>query len=179
MIQFEVKFMNYIIGQAFGYLTAALTVISYQCKTQKKLLIIQTLSTVSICISYLLLGAHSGMVLNVVCVIRNFIFFFREKKWFAHRLWPVALAVVMGVLGALSWNGPASILLIIALMANTLFLSSDNVQNLRKSILVTSTMILIYDAICRVWGGILNESLAICSACVGLLRYKKATPKMD
>lgn len=162
-----------VVGQIFGWLAALLTFLSYQCKEHKKLLIVQTLSSVSICISYSLLNAWSGMLLNIICILRNFVIYKKDMKIFSYGFWPYVLAGVMGIAGALSWQGPMSLLIIVALMVNTLFLYFPNVQNLRKSILVTSTMVLLYNGFYTVWGGVFNEFIAICSAVIGLYRYKK------
>lgn len=166
--------MLLLIGQIMGWVAALMTFISYQCKEQKKLLAVQTLSSLSICISYLLLGAWSGMLLNVVCILRNFIIYRKDLKIFSYGFWPYALAAVMGIMGAVSWQGPMSLLVIVALMVNTLFLYFPNVQNLRKSILVTSTMVLIYNAYFSVWGGVVNEMVAISSAVIGICRYRRS-----
>ena len=161
-----------LAGQIMGWVAALLTFISYQCKEHKKLLVVQTLSSLSICISYLLLNAYSGMLLNVVCIVRNFIIYKKDIKIFSYSFWPYALAGIMGIMGIISWQGIMSLLIVVALVANTLFLYFPNVQNLRKSILVTSTMVLIYNAFYSVWGGVANEFIAISSAAIGLWRYK-------
>ena len=163
-----------IAGQIMGWLAALITFLSYQCKEHKKLLVVQTLSTLSICISYLLLGAWSGMLLNIVCILRNFIIYRKDIKIFSYSFWPYVLAALMGVMGALSWQGPMSLLVIVALAANTLFLYFPNVQNLRKSIVITSTMVLIYNAYFSVWGGVFNEAIAISSSIIGIYRYRNA-----
>ena len=163
-----------VIGQIMGWMAALFTFLSYQCKSHKKLIIVQCLSSFSICISYLLLGAWSGMILNVVCLIRNFIIYRKDLKIFSYSFWPYALAALMGVTGALSWQGPMSLLILVALVVNTLFLYFPNVQNLRKSIVVTSTMVLIYNAYFAVWGGVVNEMIAITSALIGIIRFKNS-----
>ena len=163
-----------ILGQIMGWMAALFTFLSYQCKSHKKLIIVQCLSSFSICISYLLLGAWSGMILNVVCLIRNFIIYRKDLKIFSYSFWPYALAALMGVTGALSWQGPMSLLILVALVVNTLFLYFPNVQNLRKSIVVTSTMVLIYNAYFAVWGGVVNEMIAITSALIGIFRFKNS-----
>ena len=160
-------------GQIFGWLAALLTFLSYQCKSHKKLIIVQSLATFSIMISYMLLGAWSGMLLNVICIIRNLIIYRKDIRFFSHPCWAYILAGVMGITGFFSWQGPMSLLIIIGLMVNTMFLYFPNVQNLRKSILVTSTMVLIYDAYFSVWGGVMNELIAISSSIIGLYRYGK------
>lgn len=161
-----------LAGQTMGWLAAVLTFVSYQCKDHKKLLAVQTMSTVSICISYMFLNAWSGMLLNIIGIIRNFIIYRKDMKIFSYSFWPYLLSVVMGITGIASWQGPMSLLIVVALAVNTLFLYFPNVQNLRKSILVTSTMVLIYNAYYTVWGGVANEMIAIVSAVIGLYRYK-------
>ncbi|MBR5519036.1 MAG: YgjV family protein [Clostridia bacterium] len=161
-------------GQILGWVAALLTFMSYQCKEHKKLIVVQSLSTLSICISYLLLGAQSGMLLNIVCILRNLIIYYRKKvKLFSYFFWLYALTLIMGLMGIFSWQGYMSLLIIVALMINTIFIYFPNVQNLRKSILITSTMILLYNVYYGVWGGILNELIAITSAIIGIFRNRK------
>ena len=168
-----------ITGQILGWVAALLTFLSYQCKEHKTLIVVQTLSTLSICISYLFLDAMSGMVLNIVCIVRNFIIYRKDIKFFSHPIWAYILAGVMGLMGAVSWQSPMSLLIIIALMINTLFLYYPNVQNLRKSILLTSGMILIYNVYYTVWGGVVNELIAIISSIIGIYRYKSKQSTSD
>ena len=83
------------------------------------------------------------------------------------------LALAMVVLGLLSWQGPVSLLIIAALAANTIFLSFGNPQLLRKSILGTSTLVLLYNIFVFSLGGIANESLSIFSSAVGIARFRR------
>lgn len=166
-----------IVGQILGWVAALLTFVSFQCKEHKKLIAVQTLSTVSLCVSYMFLGAWSGMILNIIGIARNFIIYKKDMKIFSYSFWPYVLAAVMAISGAFSWQGPMSLLVIIALAVNALFLYSSNVQNLRKSILVTSTLVLIYNAYFSVWGGVANELIAITSAVIGLYRYRSDSKK--
>jgi len=166
-----------LVGQIMGWVAALMTFLSYQCKDHKKLLVVQTLSSLSICTSYLFLNAWSGMLLNVVCIIRNFIIYRKDIKLFSYSFWAYVLAGVMAITGVLSWQGPMSLLIVVALAVNTVFLYFPNVQNLRKSILITSTMVLIYNAYYNVWGGVVNEMIAISSSAIGLYRYRNSNQK--
>lgn len=165
--------MQEILGQVFSWVAALFGFATYQCKIQKRVLITLSICGLSLCISYLLLGAYSGLALNIVGLIRNFVFAAKNKKIFSHKWWPVVFAGLMGFAGALSWQGPVSLLIIIALMLHTLFLSSENVQNLRKCILLTSSMVLLYNVYYQVWGGVLFEAVGIVSAIIGLIRFRK------
>lgn len=162
-----------IIGQVLGILATIVTVISYQMNTKKSLLLVQTAATTCTRLAYLFLGAASGFALNVVCIIRNVVFYFQKDTGRAHTVAAALLAFAMVVLGLLSWQGPVSLLIIAALAANTVFMSFGNPQLLRKSVLGTSTLVLLYNIFVFSLGGIANESLSIFSSAVGIARFRR------
>ena len=161
------------IGQIFGILSTLMTCLSYQARSKRSILLIQCASIVFICVNYCLLGATSGFVLNGICLARNLVFYFQKEG--SHFRLPSGLffAVALVVSGVLSWQGPISLLMMAALAVNTVVLSLGAPQLLRKSIFLTSTLVLLYNVFVFSLGGILNECVAILSAAVGLLRYRK------
>ena len=164
-----------IIGQTLGIFAPILTAFSYQANTKRRLLIIQSIATLCICISFLLLGAMSGFALNIVCLLRNLAFYFQNEKSKFNFVSAIFFALLMIPLGILSWQGWISILMIVALAINTVCMSFGRPQLLRKSILLTSTMVLIYSCFVFSVGSILNESLAIISSVIGIIRFQKTT----
>ena len=167
-----------ILGQAIGILAPILTVISYQMNTKKSVLLVLSGATLATCISYLLLGATSGFVLNVACLIRNFCCFFVKEKTKGSYIIAAVFAVIMCILGAYSWQGMHSLLIIAGLAINTVFVAIGVPQWLRKSILLTSTLVLIYNIIEFTVGGMTNEILAISSSVVGIIRFRKSREKI-
>ena len=165
--------MNQIIGQLLGIVATVITFISYQVNTKSRLLIIQTTATLCTCLSFLFLGASTGFALNIVCIIRNVAFYFQKDKSVVHTVTAIALSVAMIVLGIFSWQGPVSLLIMIALAANTLFMATGNPQLLRKSVIVTCSMILVYNAIVFSIGGMANEGISIVSSIIGIVRFRK------
>ena len=164
-----------IVGQILGIVAPIITFISYQVNSKKILLILQTGATLATCLSYLLLGASSGFALNIVCIIRNIAFFFQDSKSKMNMISAIVLAIIMGGLGFLSWEGPISLLVIIALAANTIFMSFGDAQLLRKSVIGTSSMILVYNFCIPnpTIGGIINESVAIVASIIGIITFIK------
>ena len=77
---------NLVIGQCLGILATVITFVSYQVNTKSTLLIIQTIATLCTCLSFLFLGAGTGFALNVVCIVRNVIFYFQDSKSRANRI---------------------------------------------------------------------------------------------
>ena len=162
-----------ILGQIIGILATVITALSYQMNTKKSLLLTQSLATALTCISYLFLGASAGFALNIVCLVRNGCFYYLKEGQTPIYISTAVLAAAMVVLGVFSWQGPISLLMIIALAVNTVFLSLGKPQILRYSILLTSSMILIYNIYVFTIGGMLNESIAIGSSLIGILRFRK------
>lgn len=169
--------MLIVLGQIASIIAVIFSFLSYQAKTPKKLLFLHTSSIVALLIGYFLIGATSGGVLNVICLLRNIVYYNRSKKPFSHPCVPYVFAALLAIFGAFSWQGPISLCIIIALMINTVALSLGDNQKLRKSILLTSTLVLIYNIFVFSIGGILNESVVLASAIIGLVRFRKANDR--
>ncbi len=164
--------LRFLLGQVLGILATVITVISYQMNTKRSLLLVQTTATACTCLAYLFLGAASGFALNIVCIMRNVVFYCQKERKPVN-VPAVLLALAMVGVGFLSWQGPVSLLIIAALVANTLFMSVGDPQLLRKSVLVTSTMILLYNILVFSLGGIANEGLSVISSAVGIVRFRR------
>jgi len=162
-----------IIGQILGVIAMIITFISYQTNKKNTLLAVQTAATLCTCLGYLFLDASSGFALNIICLIRNVIFYFQKKGTPFSYVSTALLVIAMIVSGALSWQGAVSLLIIVALAANTVFLSLGDPQLLRKSILFTSTLVLIYNCFAFSLGGIANEAVSIVSSVIGIIRFYK------
>lgn len=156
-----------------GIAATLVVTLGYQANTKKGLLMIQTPGVVVLCVSYLLLGAISGFALNIACVLRNVCCIFIKEKSKGYYVMTGVLMCLLGALGFLSWEGYISLLLIVALIANTFFVALGKPQILRYSLIITSSMCLVYNILLPIpsIGGILLESITIVSAVVGIIRF--------
>ena len=162
-----------LIGQSIGVVAVFMTLLSYQMKTNKQLLIVQTVATLLFSVHYYLIGAFSGLALNLLAIARNMVFYYRDRvKLFMWKGIPWVFAILMGVFGIFPWRGWHTVLITTGIAINTIFLSLPDAQKIRKSILLTSPMILIYDVFETSVGGVINESVAILSSIVGIIRYR-------
>ena len=104
-----------------------------------------------------------------------FDFFWNESK---KKQLPTAVFILLMILMSVcSWQGMISLLIMIALAVNTAFLALGKPQALRYSILFTSSLVLIYNVYVLSIGGILNEGIALLSALVGILRFRRTHDK--
>lgn len=159
------------IGHIIGFCALILIFISYQIHDKKKLILIQTISTALVCIQYILIGAYSGFALNIVGIIRNIVFYNRDKKFFSGLFFPIFFACVIPLVSLLSWDGYFSIFIVIGLMINTICLGICSTQALRISTIVSCTLIIIYNICARSYSGIVNETITMISSIIGIIRY--------
>lgn len=163
-----------LIGHVLGFISVGLFCYSYQRTKKRKLMIIQTIATALSCIQYLLIGAFSGFALNIVCIIRNFVFYFRDKK--QRRDWasPIILSICMAVVSIFSWEGLHSLLITLGLVLNTMCMGMFGARNFRKTILASSSLILIYNIFAHSYSGILSESISLISVAIGIIRFRRS-----
>lgn len=164
------------IGQIFGLIAVVISFVAYQMPTQKKILFMNMLVTVAILLNYAFLGATTGVILNVVCFIRNIIFMNRDKKIFSYKFYSYLLMVIIGGLSFLTSEGAHSILITIGLIINTFALSLTNPQTTRYCMAISCSFIFAYNIFVFSIGGMINEAVAIISSVIGIIRYRKNQP---
>lgn len=162
--------MNLII-QGLGAIGIIASIISFQCKNHKKILLFRTLNEFFFGIQLLLLGAYTGMAMNFVGCVRNVIFSNRVENKKSTK-GPIVLFCMMFVaFGILTWQGKRSILVIAAKLLSTIAYGNKNETVVRTIIFVTSTCWLIYNAMAGSVAGILCESFSLGSLIIGIMKY--------
>ncbi|MBO4278008.1 MAG: YgjV family protein [Clostridia bacterium] len=164
-----------IIGQILGGVAVVLGFIAFQMRDAKKVLLVQMAAIVVFCAHYYLLQAYSGLALNAVGLFRNVAYYYRgrmpEKRAAATT---VFFVIAMVTAGAFSWQDARSLLVIAGIAINTVGMSFSDSQNIRKSILVSSPLVLVYDILVRSVGGAVFETTAIVSSIIGIIRANRA-----
>ena len=167
----------FYIGQALGVITVILGIVNYQVKTRQQVLAVHMATTICFSLHYLCLGAWAGMAMNLVGTVRNLVFYHLGKKGKVNRGWAIGFALVLGTMGTaaslIAGEAWYFVISVVALMINSFSMSFTEPQNIRKSILVTSPMVLIYDLFVSSYGGMVYEAVVIVSSIVGLVRYRK------
>ena len=162
-----------ILGQIISVIAVIITFVTYQMKSTRQIFIVNAIATGVSCIAYALLGGITALGLNIMCVIRNVCYMHKDKNRYCAVLFPALLTLIMAVMSAFLWEGYHSIFFVIGITLNTLAMGYCNSQNLRKSILLTSSLILIYNLFIPSIGGAINEVVAITSSVIGLVRHRQ------
>lgn len=162
--------MNILI-QVIGILAMLFSVFSFQMNKHKHIMAMQIIATTLFGIHYFLLGAYTGMMLDIVAAVRGIVFYNKDKKWASGKIWIIVFMVCFAIAGAFTWQGAKSLLMIAAMILNTYSFSCTRPKLVRSTILISSPLILIYNIITGSVGGVINEVFVEISSVVGLLRY--------
>jgi len=160
-----------IIAQIIGVLGMIAAMLSFQCKSSKKMFVIQAFCAGFFLIHFGLLGATVGMLQNVFAIIRAMIFR-SEKKWAQNKSIPYIFAALFLLTIVVTYDGPLTLLPPIAMVISTFAMWTKNGKKIRILQLVTvSPMWLIYNASVISISGCITESFNIVSIFVSIARY--------
>ncbi len=170
-----------MLAQALGILAFLTSAISFQMKTYRRIMIVQTVCTALFALHFALLvyggeaDAITGAVLNGVSMVRDLILIFTEKK--RSRKGTLLLTVLFSILvvlfGFITWHSWISLLFITAMVLNTIAMSVPDPRNVRVFVMISAPFAFSYDLLNRSAGGMINEVFAFLSALTALIRYRQ------
>jgi hypothetical protein len=173
----------YIIAQVVGLLAMTFNILSYQQKTRERAIAFQLCGGGLFAVNFLLLGATTGAILNVIAVIRAIVFLQREKFHANHPAWLIGFIgtyfASYGITFTLLGKDPTFANLIIELIpvigmtATTLSFRLTDAKAIRRYGLISSPSWLIYNLCCFSVGAIICEVLSLFSIVIGMLRLDK------
>lgn len=163
--------LNDILVQAIGLVGTALFFISYQCKSNRSLFLVQFLSYLCYTTHLLMLGAITGGISYVLNLFRSFCL--GNKLKFAHSRAMCAIICALQVAAMIfTWSGWISILPVAANIASTIGGYTHNARKIRISgMCINSPLWIVYDIIVGSWAGILDEVFSIGSMVISIARY--------
>ena len=159
-----------IIIQLIGFLGILVSVAAFQCRKHKYILHLRTLSEVIFAVQYLLLGAYTGMAADLLGCLRNQIFTRQIEKGKKTTGSSAFFSLAFAVFGILTWEGPKSILVIVAKVLSTVAYGNKNPTVVRAIVLITSSCWLVYNIYVFSLAGIACEAVTLISLIVGILR---------
>lgn len=159
-----------ILCQVIGFIGMIFTVISAQCKSHKYAVWFKSANESFFALQYLLIGAYTGLAMNLVSILRNGVFVELVKRKRSTVICQVLFSLVFVVFGIFTWDGVRSVIVIAAKVLSTVAYGMKDTARLRLLTLPSSLGWLIYNTAVRSWGGILCEVFATLSLLVGIIR---------
>ncbi len=169
--------MLLVISQIIGLAAVALYLLSFQLKKRRQIVFATCLSNALYVLQYILLGAFSGAIMDLLSTISSFFaakkntpFFRRYTKWIA--LSNLLLITLAGLSVAIIQRDPIELLPIAGALFQTGGLWFEKEQTIRKFGLCSAPFWLIYNFISQSYSAALGSVLAICSCTIAIIRYK-------
>ena len=161
------------VGNLAGVAGIISSMIIYQQKERKKLLIWKLISDVMWLTQYLLLGAYSGAGIALVSMIRGIVFVNKDSRWAKSRWWLYGFLGLSLVIGIITWKNIFSIFTMIASVIAIISFWIGNPKLSRILSYPISICMLTYDFNVKAISGIVNELLTLTSSTIGVLRHDK------
>ncbi len=160
-----------LVIQSIGALGVIASIASFQCKKHRGILTFRTLNEFFFAIQYFLLGAYTGLAMNIVGCIRNVIFTKQVEKGKKTTVSTVIFSILFFVFGLFTWQGLKSILIIIAKVLSTIAFGNKNTTVMRAIVFVTSLSWLVYNYMVFSVAGVVCEAFTLVSVIVGVIRF--------
>ena len=176
-----------LCAQIISLVAMAFNCLSYQQKRQKGILLLQLFGSGLFGISYFMLGALAGGLLNAVAVLRAVVFLNARRLRAEHPAWcgvftaayvasyVLIFTVFGGEISALSMG--MELLPVMAMILSTVSFRYGKGKVTRRFALVCSPLWLIYNIYSMSVGAIACESLNLVSVAVGIYRHDRGEEK--
>ena len=172
-----------IIAQAIGIVAMCMIVFSFQMKTVKGVATCQFFGNLLFMVNYFMLGAIVGSVLNLLAMIRAYVFMNKEKLHSDRWYWLLGFSITYVITYILSftvfgteptaWNFILELLPIIGMVITTYSFQQKDAKMVRLLTLVNSPLWLTYNIVSFTIGGIISECMGIASIIIGMIRLDR------
>lgn len=170
------KAMN-IVAQVVGIAAVLLFLLSYRQKDRKQIIVMNVFSRCLYILQYLLLGALSGAILDILGTIASII---AGKKDMAlirkhPRAVMIAVNVCIALIGgsiAIKHQNPLDVLPVIGVLFHTSAFWISDERWIRRVSLVGSPFWLVYNFLSHAYGSALGDALAMFSMVSAIVKYE-------
>ena len=173
------EFLNTVPGiilvQGIGFVAMGFASLSYQMRKRSMTLTLLSIASIFWATQLALLGAWTGVVVNIINIFRGFLLAGKEKyKWIASKATLFSIVGVFAASGVVCFylDGPLSLLPTVTSIVQTFGLYSSNKNKLRFVSMGCSVCWITYNSIVQSYSGVLCESLNMCSIIIYFIRLK-------
>lgn len=160
-----------VLIEILGALGILFAVLAFQCKKHHRVITYRNTNMLFFAVQYVLLGAWTGMAMNILGIIRNVIFSYQVRHERSTRRSIGLFCAIFFIAGLLTWEGPKSFLVIGAKLISTVAYGNKNLLVMRLLVLLTSSSWMVYNIFAGSHAGVLCEMLTLTSILFALWRY--------
>ena len=186
--------MKDIIIQLISIAGLVFNVSSFQQKNKHALILIQLFGAILFSVHFFLLGAYTGFLINLICILRATVFSFENMQEKTRKLWIVLLISAYLIAYVLAFavfkieftplNALIEALPTLGICLVTVSFGIGGIFRVRAFSSVNSLGWLTYNLVHHSVGGVLTEVICLISIAIGVIRHdlkniKKAEPSKD
>ena len=172
-----------IIAQALSIVAMSIYFVSYLQKKQRAIIFFQFMATACFSISFFMLDATMGFLLNAVSAIRAILFVYKNKLKTDNICWLIGFLAVYALCYAMSFtvfekelilkNILIELLPVVGMVATTFSFRAKSAKAVRIGGLINEPAWLIYNIISFSIGGILCNIFSLCAIIFAIMRLDK------
>lgn len=167
-----------LVIQIIGFLGLGANLLSFQFKKHKNILLFRTINESLFILQYFLLGAFSGVILNIVGIVRNTIFSKRVEKGKSTVVFIIAFSVLFTLFGIITFEGVKSVMLIFAKVLSTIAYGNKNTTVIRVVSFLTHICYLFYNISIFSLAGALSDAFLLVSLIIAIIRFDVCRSKI-
>lgn len=160
-----------LLAQIIGFGGTALTIIAYQQNKRKRILGCTVISAALFVIHYIILGAYTGAIMNILAGTRSLVFMNNTKKWAKSKVWVAVFMVIYTVACIATWDKWYSILPLIAMLLTTVSNWFQSEKKIRFLTFPSSPCWLVYNILNASYAGIITEIFVMSSLIIAIIRF--------
>lgn len=163
--------MDNLLAQLIGFGGTVLTIIAYQQNKRKRILGCTVISAALFAIHYIILGAYTGAIMNVLAGTRSLVFMNNTKKWAKSKIWVVVFMLIYIVACIATWDKWYSVLPLIAMLLTTVSNWFQSEKKIRFLTFPSSPCWLVYNILNGSVAGIITEIFVMSSLIIAIIRF--------
>lgn len=168
-----------ILAQIIGLIAVALFLLSYQQKKRSNIILCNAISRTLYIVQYLLLGAFSGAVLDVLGTVSSVIAGKKHTPFIKKHTKAVLITVnvcivIAGAVIAYQKQSLLDLLPIVGVLLHTSAFWISDEKVIRRVSLLGSPFWFVYNFASRAYGSAVGDLLSMCSIVIAMIRYKNA-----
>ncbi len=165
-----------ILNELFGFAALFFSVLAFQKKDRKSILILQSISLFLFFIHFWFLAAYSGALMNLIGVFRNLVFERKNKSKWAESIYWLYFFICISLLCLLYfWQGFISLLPVVGLIFGTIGVWKNNPKEVRFFMFLTVFAWLAYSILVHSFSGVVTQIVIGSSLLIGIFRFDKKT----
>ena len=162
-----------LVGKVAGYIAIVASMLIYQQKTRKNLLICKAVADVLWIIHYFLLGGYTGAIVTCVALVREVVFFRTDLRSKNSKLILACFLCVSVVCAALTWGNIFSVFAMLGSLLSIVSFWLGEPKVSRIMVFPISGCMLIYGVANGSVAVLINEVLVMLSSVIGILHHDR------